>query len=95
MAYGLLIKNASGDIVIDTTSTVLNFETVSVTQVTLAAGASTTVSVPDVHIPEAIIFDLDGNGAEDVATTTSTDTLNLQNNGGASRTVDLSFFRLL
>ena len=95
MAHGLLIRNANGDTVLDTTSNILNFETVSVTQVTLASGASTNVTVEDVHVPEAVIFDLDGTGVEDVATTTSTNTLTLQNNGGASRTVDLSFFRLL
>jgi hypothetical protein len=94
MAYGLLIRNASGDTIIDTTSNIVNAETLATTTIVVAANSSTSVTVPDVHIPEAVVFDLIG-GDEDITTTTSTDTLTVINGTGAQRTFFLETWRLL
>lgn len=94
MTMGLKIRNAAGDVVMDTSSTVLNLETVAVTSVTVNAGQSTNVSVPDVHVPAAVIVELDGTGAENITTSTSTDTLTLTNSTATDRTVSLEMWRL-
>lgn len=94
MAYGLLIKNKDGDVVLDTSSRVLNAETVDTTSATIAASGSTAVTIPDVHVPEAVVVDLIG-GDDDITTTTSTDTLTIANASGIERTVLIETWRLL
>lgn len=94
MAYGLLINNEDGVTVLNTTSMVLNAETVSVTQATVAGNSSTNVTVPDIHVPTAVIAEISGTGAGDIDTSTSTDTLTLTNTSNVQRTVDLEFWRL-
>lgn len=94
MAYGLVLKNADGVTVIDISSRVLNAETVSVTSVTVDANSATDVTVPDAHIPEAVVFDLVG-GDEDITTATSTDTVTVTNTTSTSRTMTLETWRML
>lgn len=94
MAYGLVLKNADGVTVIDISSRVLNSETISVTSVTVDANSSTDVTVPDAHIPEAVVFDLVG-GDVDITTTTSTDTVTVTNTTSISRTMTLETWRML
>jgi len=94
MTHGLLIRNAAGDTVIDTSSRIVNAEVPAVTSVVVAANSSTSVTVPDVHIPEAVVFDLIG-GDEDITTSTTTDTLTIINGTGVQRTFLLETWRLL
>lgn len=94
MAHGLLVKNADGDVVINTASNILNAETIAATSATVPANGSVNVTVPDVHIPEAVVVDLIG-GDSDVTTSTTTDTLTIINGTGSQRTVLLETWRLL
>lgn len=94
MAYGLIIKNATGTTVLDTTSTVLNFETIDTAPVTLSGGASTSVTVNDLDVSDTLIIDLSGSGSSDVTTTTSGTTLTLTNNSSSPRTVNILAWRL-
>lgn len=93
MSHGLLINNADGTTVLNTTSMVLNAEVVTA-QATVAANGSTNVTVPDIHVPTAVITDVSGTGAEDINTSTTTDTLTLTNTSNVERTVSLEFWRL-
>ena len=94
MSYGLLLKNKDGDVVLNTTSNVLNSEVVSATSVVVAANSTSSVTIPDVHIPAAVVVDLIG-GDPDITTTTSTDTLIVANASGAERTLLIETWRLL
>ena len=95
MAYGLIVKNSAGDIVLDTSSTILNYETTSVTSTTVPASGSTTVTIDGANDPDTVLIELIGTGAEDVTTSaTGTDTFTLTNTSGIDRTVDIEYWRL-
>lgn len=99
MAYGLLIKNASGNTVIQYNDQVVNLETVDVTtSLTLTPSSSQSLTVPDIHDSTKVVFDTAGLDAQlqDLSyDTTVTDTLTVTNtNTNFDRSVDLSFVRL-
>jgi hypothetical protein len=94
MAYGLLIKNANGTVVCNTATSILNFETVDTTSISLSAGASTNVTVEGAHIPGAILVEVDGFGDTDITSATGIDTVTFTNNGSVSRNANISFWRL-
>jgi len=94
MAYGLIIKNASGTTVINTATNILNFETLDTTNITVAASGSTTVTVPDAHIPDTILVDVDGFGAEDITSASGINQITFTNGSTTSRSVNISFWRL-
>ena len=96
MSYGLLLKNKDGDVVLNTSSLILNNETITVNTATVSANSSTDVAVPDAHIPEAVVIEITGTGADDIDTTSpSNDTLRLTNTSGINRTVTIDTWRLL
>jgi hypothetical protein len=95
MAYGLLINNSAGDTVIDTSTTVLNFETVSLTSTTVPASGTTTVTVEGANDADTVLIELTGTDAGDVTTAaTATDTYTLTNTTAAPKTVGIEFWRL-
>lgn len=94
MAYGLIVKNASGTTVLDTSSTVLNFETIDIAPVTLSGGSSASFTIEDLDMPDTLIVDLNGFGSTDVETTRSGTTLTLTNTSSSSRTVVIQLWRL-
>ena len=96
MAYGLLVKNAAGDVVINTSTTILNFETVSTTSATIPASGSATVTVEGANEADTVLIELTGSNAEEVTTAaTATDTYTLTNTSTTdSRTVGIEFWRL-
>lgn len=94
MAYGLLLKNKDGDVVLNTSSNIVNDEVVVTSAVVVAANSSTDVTIPDVHIASAIVVDLIG-GDEDITTSTSTDTYTIHNGTGVERTFLIETWRLL
>ena len=94
MTTGLLIRNAAGTTVINTASNVLNLETIDTSSVSLAGGASTTLSVPDAHITGYILVDVDGFGSEDITTATATDQIIVTNTANANRNMTVTFWRL-
>lgn len=96
MAYGLVVKNANGDIVIDTSSTVLNFEKVTTTSTTLPPSGTTNVTVEGANQADTVLIELTGSDAEQVTTqATATDTYTLTNtDSSSSRTVGIEFWRL-
>jgi len=96
MAYGLILKNSSGDIVLNTSSLILNAETIAVNTATVTANGTTDVTVPDAHIPEAVVIEITGTGADDIGTTTpANDTVRLTNTSGVDRTITIDTWRLL
>lgn len=96
MAYGLLVKNSTGDVVINTSTTILNFETVSTTSATITANSSTTVTVEGADEADTVLIELTGSDAEEVTTAaTATDTYTLTNiSTTESKTVGIEFWRL-
>jgi Ca2+-binding RTX toxin-like protein len=95
MAYGLIVRNAAGDIILDTSSTILNYETTSVTSTTVPANGSSTVTIEGANEPNTVLMELAGTGAEDITTSaTGTDTFTLTNTSSISRTVDIEYWRL-
>ena len=96
MAYGLIVKNAAGSVVIDTNATILNSEKVSVSSATIPASGSATVTVEGADVAGTVLVELSGAGAEDVtASATAADTYTLTNTSSVeSRTVDIEFWRL-
>ena len=67
---------------------------IATTSVVVPVSGSVNVTVPDVHIPEAVVVDLVG-GDEDITTTTTTNTLTINNGGATDRTLLLETWRLL
>lgn len=94
MAYGLLLKNAAGNTVLDTSSMVLNYETASITGQTLSAGASVDVTIDGGDDVDTIGADVTGAGQRDIDISRSTNTITFINNGSSAQTVDFQFFRL-
>jgi hypothetical protein len=95
MAYGLLINNSAGTTVIDTSTTVLNFETVSLTSTTVPASGTATVTVEGADVADTVLIELTGSDAADVTTSaTATDTYTLTNTTASDKTVGIEFWRL-
>lgn len=94
MAYGLLLKNSAGVTVLDTSSMVLNYETVAITGQTINAGSSVNVTIEGGDDVDTIEADVTGTGQRDIDITRSTDTVTFTNNGSSAQTVDFQFFRL-
>ena len=94
MSHGLVINNANGVTVLNTATGILNFETVDTTSISLSAGASTNVTVEGAHIPGAILVEVDGFQDEDISSSSGINTITFTNNGSATRSANISFWRL-
>ena len=97
MAYGIEIRNSSGNLVITSASDViLNEETISTTTVTATGGGGTVnVTIEDVQDSNKIAYGIfPTSDASGISTSTSSNTLTITNTGSSDVIFDINVFRL-
>ena len=96
--YGLEVRNSGGTIVFNSDYfTILNLETVAVSNITVTGGTSETVTVDDIGDPTKVAAAIIPTGSGDssgINATVSGDSLTLNNTSNFDLNFDLTVFRI-